>query len=258
MKKKLLILIFFILFIFLIVLLLYKLEKNANQIPFEEEDKTEEVINNNLPQSPKEEISERPKEVLSEIENQEKSESESTLEEKIVGESEKEEFFFEKNEISTINIPYCKSLFHKIEENNQLTPAKLTLNQEERSLLKIDNIILNVDFGNLSENQFCKGKTYYNGVNGRLESIIIDFQDETIHEYLISYNSEGEYKNCIEIGILTPQNEKKKYAVLSGRKLSIYESLSQLDAKKTKETVTEYYISPQLELKKGKTFSKID
>ena len=72
---------------------------------------------------------------------------------------------------------------------------------EKRNSMQIDKI----DNNNLKDNfkyggKVTQGKEIYTGDKGRIETFLVIIPDHLIFEYLISYNVDGDYVDCIEIG----------------------------------------------------------
>jgi hypothetical protein len=127
----------------------------------------------------------------------------------------------ENKESSTIFIPLTKSLFnHK----------------------------------DLSISNLPKGKVYYNGANGRLESNIIASENNRMTERLTSYNTRGEKIDHLDIGLITENAEKRKYAVISQNTISVFDFAPE---NTREESVTYYSITPELRFIKGKTYKKV-
>ena len=82
------------------------------------------------------------------------------------------------------------------------------ITDEERQELKIDNIKFKdfgtaTNFGKHKNKMLAKGKLIYCGANGRLETImLIEAPDGNTLEYLVSYNAQGEYVDCIRVGCI--------------------------------------------------------
>ena len=140
----------------------------------------------------------------------------------------------EKKELGSIYIPVTKSLFSASDVSMDAFQNRIT--QSEASV---------------------RGKIYYQGENGLLESFLSVDEKGVIHEILFSYDPAGNPVDRMEIGLLAPDNTEKKYATLSVNKLSVFELTASEAAGKRQERVTEYFITPQLRFKKGRTFSKL-
>ena len=102
-----------------------------------------------------------------------------------------------------------------------------------------------------------RGKVYYQGENGLIESFISLDDKGVMHEILFSYDPAGNPVDELEIGLLVPDSPEKKYATVLVNKLSVFELTIVEASGKRQERVTEYFISPQLQFKKGKTFTKL-
>ena len=157
-----------------------------------------------------------------------------------------------------VHISYAKSIFSKLNTNEQIPSNNSRITQEEKEVLRIDQIKAGIDFRNVPSASLFKGMLYYSGENGRLESFIYIDPDGKMHEYLVSYDPKGDYVNSLEIGVVNPGNDEKKYAIVANNKLSVFElqSTKEIGAKK-EEKVTEYFINPQMQFNKGKTYTKL-
>lgn len=158
-----------------------------------------------------------------------------------------------KKELNSIYVSHTKSLL----KNTDSFQGNPNLTEDQRNNLKINDLKLGLDFKNISLEHFFTGKTYYKGDNGKLESFLYISPDGRIHEYLISFDPEGNYADCLEIGLIIPGSDERKHASLSINKLSVFETESSKTIGKREEKVTEYFISVRMKFQKGKTFSKI-
>ncbi|MDL2241495.1 hypothetical protein LJB91_01140 [Bacteroidales bacterium OttesenSCG-928-L03] len=127
------------------------------------------------------------------------------------------------DETKPLHIPYCKSAFNTT---------------------------------NISIENLPSGKTYYQAGQKRIESTIIEHEGRGFCEHLISYDPQGNKADELEIGLLDPSGERKKYAVISQNKVMTYILSTDKDGK-VNETVTEYTITPTLRFSKGKTYVKV-
>jgi hypothetical protein len=125
-------------------------------------------------------------------------------------------------------------------DNKELTTIYIPLT---KSLFNTDN---------LSVVHISKGKVYYSGVNGRLESQIIVNGDQEF-ERLTSYNPQGNKVEDLIIGLVDENGIKRKYASFSQNRISLIE----ITTGKEEETVTRYLITPELRFVKGKTYKKV-
>jgi hypothetical protein len=133
----------------------------------------------------------------------------------------------------------------KVEETTELKNLNPVYITQIKSLFNLSNFSID----NLPE-----GKTYFHGENGKLESVIHKGEDG-ISEQLVSYDYRGQKTDALEIGWIDGAGQVVKYAVISGNKISIFETLN---TKKKKETkVTEYAITPQLKFTKGKIYMQL-
>jgi hypothetical protein len=98
------------------------------------------------------------------------------------------------------------------------------------------------------------GKAYFQGENGKLESIV-NKKEDGISEQLVSYDYHGQKADDLEIGWIDDAGQTVKYAVILGNKISIFETIK--TKKKTETKVTEYAITPQLKFIKGKAYTRL-
>jgi hypothetical protein len=140
-----------------------------------------------------------------------------------------------KKELTTIYIPLTKSLF---------TSPNISRESFQSRMMQPEHPVV-------------FGKSYYQGENGKLESSLRIDAEGNLHEQLHSFDSDGNLVDNIEIGFLSPEPHPRKYATLSVNKLSVFEISTTSASGKKEERVTEYSITPQLQFRKGKTFSKI-
>jgi hypothetical protein len=163
----------------------------------------------------------------------------------------------EKKEPATIYIPSTKSLFRKSDLSEYRLNTQPRITPIQRDELKIDEIKTDIRMKNVSSEDLLPGKLYYAGENGRLESFIYTEPGGKIHEYLLSFDSKGNYVDCLEIGLINSEDERIKYAGLLTNKISVFETQYNKPTEKKAEIVTEYTINPLLQFKKGKTFTKL-
>jgi hypothetical protein len=72
---------------------------------------------------------------------------------------------------------------------------------EERKSLQLDQIRLDgVDMNKYLNKQIARGKTIYKDTEGQLETFLIIVEDHATYEYLISYDAQGNYVDCINFG----------------------------------------------------------
>ena len=157
-----------------------------------------------------------------------------------------------------INIPLVQepnSIENSEESDHNITDIlesaneaqKETVSKKELSSIYIPLTKSVFSIKNLTENQI-SGKIYYQGENGRLESSIRMDEDGAIHEYLASYNPQNQLVDSLRIGFWNPNTNDKKYATLSVNKISVFEN---------EVRVTEYFINPHMQFRKGRSFSKL-
>jgi hypothetical protein len=139
-----------------------------------------------------------------------------------------------KKALSAIYIAYTKSLF-------------------SASDASVDAFLHRI----LQSDQPAPGHTYYRGENGRIESMLTLGERGAVCEILVCYDADGHPVDRLEIGMLSPNGHEKKYAAFSVSKLSVFEQTSGKTSGARQERVTEYTITPQLYLKKGKIFTKL-
>jgi hypothetical protein len=255
-NKRNLIIIFFILFLLIIFIGFYCISiiKKSTDKKSPIVIAKKEQVKNLLPKNKK-----KPEITASEIFEAETNEPDidTTVEEKEIIEKKIEKPEAESKELTSIFIPQTKSLFNKqdLSEDALLSRPRMSPDQWENT--NWEEVKKKFHLQNVSVNDLIAGKIYYQGENGKLESFIYIDQSKNLHEYLISSDSNGFYADCVEIGYWVLESGEKNYATLSNYKLLIYKSLPVKWGKKTEESVTEYFISPQMQFNKGKTFSKL-
>ena len=139
-----------------------------------------------------------------------------------------------KKELTSIYVPLTKSLF----------------SASDASIDAFRNRIMQ------SEHP-ARGKIYYQGENGLIESFLSVDEKGVIREMLFSYDPFGNPVDELEIGWLVPDSPERKYATVLVNKLSVFELTLSQPADKKQERVTEYFITPQLRFRKGRTFTKL-
>ena len=142
----------------------------------------------------------------------------------------------EENDNNTTDI------FENTEEIHKETEKK-----KELSSIYIPLTKSSLSGKNLTENQI-SGKIYYQGENGRLESFIHLDEEGATHEYLVCYNVQNQPIDSLKIGYWNPHTQDKKYATLSVNKISVFEN---------EVRVTEYFINPHMQIRRGRSFSKL-
>ena len=140
----------------------------------------------------------------------------------------------QKNEWNSIYIPLIKSLF---------SASDVSMDAFQNHIAQSEPPV--------------RGKIYYQGENGWIESFLTVDEKGAIHEVLFSYDLAGNPVDNVEIGLLVPDSSERKYATISVNKLSVFELTTSGVTGKKQERVTEYSITPQLRFKKGRTFSKL-
>ena len=139
-----------------------------------------------------------------------------------------------EKELTSIYIPSTKSLFSASDASIDIFRNRIT--QSEPPV---------------------RGKIYYQGENGLIESFLSTDEKDAIREVLFSYDPAGNPVDELEIGLLIPDSPERKYATVSVNKLSVFELTLSKSANEKQERVTEYFVTPQLRFKKGKTFTKL-
>lgn len=104
----------------------------------------------------------------------------------------------EKNLVDvTIKIPKTKSVM-SIDDGYDKYYKGTALTTAQKTALKLNNIQKKY----LKDSPGCKfykGKVFYQGVNGKMESVIVVIPDHATQEILISYDAKGNYKDSAEI-----------------------------------------------------------
>ena len=168
----------------------------------------------------------------------------------------KQDTITHKEPIIDVPLEQESDSIESIEENDNNTTDifentekvhKETEKKKELSSIYIPLTKSSLSGKNLTENQI-SGKIYYHGENGRLESFIHLDGEGATHEYLVSYNPHNQPVDSLKIGYWNPNTNDKKYATLSVNKISVFEN---------EVRVTEYFINPHMQIRKGRSFSKL-
>jgi hypothetical protein len=128
----------------------------------------------------------------------------------------------------------------------------------EKELAKIDIVKTKSLFhhSEISLDSLPNENVYYHGENGKLESKV-KHSDKGISEQLTAYDIHGNNTGTLEIGFIEETGKRVKYAVISKNKISVFEITLSKNKKSQGELMTEYTITPQMKLIKGKTYHKL-
>jgi hypothetical protein len=195
-----------------------------------------------------------PEDDKSEIVKDEKPKKESSKKEDVTPPNTKIDTEVEELETFVEDVIESKDTIGK--EINPVEVIFDTLESKEPVSIYIPLVKSLFNDSNLSEVDLPKGKLYYKGSNGRMESVISK-RENMIYETLISYDFKGNKVDNLEIGIIDKNSDKKRYAVISENRVSTFEITTDANGKKGKQ-VTNYIISPELKFNKGKTYYKIE
>lgn len=154
----------------------------------------------------------------------------------------------EKQELQRVNIPKTKfgmKYWNQTERNKYVKGRRIT--SQERLSLKLNNIKDDV-FKEAKNNQLVRGKTVYDGKNGRIESIVFVYdypsEGQEFLEYIISYDSNGNYVNHLCVGCEKLYYTNDIYTVLEGATIIVTNYYA--DAGEEETITTKYRISPDL------------
>ena len=100
------------------------------------------------------------------------------------------------------------------------------------------------------------GRCYYKNEAGSLESIIIR-NEEGIAEILIAKDLNEKEIDRLEISKIDANSNLLKYATFTQNRIRVFENIPSGNNKDGGEIRTEYLIRPNLQLEKGKSYSKI-
>lgn len=118
----------------------------------------------------------------------------------------------------------------------------------DRHKMKIDKIPAVSEALN---NELCKRTLIYEGKNGRLESFVHIIKDNATHEYLIAYDSQGNYISDLPIGFIHAYGGDRRYGEISGDKITTYYTYPESD----EILCTLYKITPNLKFVKEKEYT---
>jgi hypothetical protein len=150
-----------------------------------------------------------------------------------------------------INIPKTNSIIAISNAYNEYSAYenKKNISKKEQDQLRINDIfcLSNKE----SRVHIIKGKTILNKNFGRLETILSVVDDFATFEYLVSYDKNGNYVDCIEIGTIRYYASDRGSSIIEGDKV-FYRS-EWIEPNSEEGTVyIDYQITPQL------TFIQID
>lgn len=151
--------------------------------------------------------------------------------------------------ITTVNINKTSSII-QIDDDYNAHEKKSKMTANERKSLKIDNIscITTKDY-------LVKGKTILKNNTGSIESILSIVDDHATIEYLISYDSRGNYIDCLEIGLIMYYAGDRASSIIEGDKI-FYQSEWSEPGSESGTVYKNYQITPQLTFKELKTWEE--
>lgn len=154
----------------------------------------------------------------------------------------------EKQALQAVSIPKAKfgmKYWNQAERNKYIKGEKIT--QQERLLLKLDNVKGRV-FKQIKNNQIVRGETIYSGKNGRIESIVVVYdlpgEGQELFEYLISYDSRGNYIDLLQVGEKRLYYTNDIYAIIEDSIITVTNYYA--DAGDEETIIAKYKVSPRL------------
>ena len=141
-----------------------------------------------------------------------------------------------------INIPKTKGVMSMDDAFNAYDNRR-RITATERTALKI-NYIKGGDFNSKWLNsKLSKGKLIYKGAQGTLQTIFFIEKDQATDEYLVSYDANGNFVDCISIGSIRAYGGDRGQAAIEGNEILACFSAEGIDLYR------KYQITPQLKFK---------
>lgn len=148
-----------------------------------------------------------------------------------------------------VNIPKNKGVMSLNDAYNQYDNRK-RMTASEREKFRI-NKIKHPDFDNKWNNsQLAFGKDIYSGEQGTLVSLLYIEKEHASTEFLVSYDKQGNFIDCISIGSVSAYGGDRGECVFNGNKLTA--RFSFIEEGGGGITSIEYEITPALKFKKIK------
>ncbi|MDR1631420.1 MAG: hypothetical protein LBR97_00780 [Dysgonamonadaceae bacterium] len=153
---------------------------------------------------------------------------------------------------SSINISETTGLLD--EENAWDKYMKsLVVSTEKRNSMQIDKI----DNDDLKDSfkyggKVAPGKEIYTGDEGRIETFLVIIPDHLLYEYLISYNADGDYVDCIEAGRI---GQDETNVTIEGN--TVLCETEWWDSGEGGKVSRQYTITPELKFNKEKEWEEI-
>ena len=149
---------------------------------------------------------------------------------------------------TAINIPKTSSVI-QLGDNYNAHEGKPKMTENEKRLLEIDKVscIKNKEY-------LVKGATILKNSTGSIQSVLSIVDDHATFEYLISYNSKGNFIDCVEIGQILYYAGDRASSTIEGDKIFRKSAWSEPDESGT--VYTNYQITPQLTFKEIKTWEE--
>lgn len=151
-----------------------------------------------------------------------------------------------------INIPQTTGLFTALNTAYDAFYGKTRMTAADRKNYQIDKVKHEFIIAALPNADLAKGKTIYQGNEGRIETFLNIRKDNGTNEYLVSYDKDGNYKDCICIASLSEYGGDRGYGVICGNKVVVHSYYPAEEGEPDLEYLTEYTIKPDLAFSKGK------
>ncbi len=150
-----------------------------------------------------------------------------------------------KVEVPSLNVPKTKSVMSLSDAYNKHL-KRLRITAAERSALKID-YIKNEFFSKRPNKELSKGKLFYQGANGKMQSIFILAPDHATWEFLVSYDAKGNYVDCVMIGQIMDYAGDRAESVVEGNKIQVHSTWPVYeDEGGDGNAIVKYEITPEL------------
>ena len=155
-------------------------------------------------------------------------------------------------EKSGINIPKTIGLLNESNAWDKYMKSPV-VSAEKRNSMQIekinnDDLKSNFKYGG----KVAQGKEIYNGDEGRIETFLVIIPDHLLFEYLISYNTVGDYVDCIEINRI---GQDKTNVSIEGN--TVLCETEWWDSGEGGRVSKQYTITPELKFNKEKEWEEI-
>jgi hypothetical protein len=145
--------------------------------------------------------------------------------------------------LKPLNLPATESIMRVTDMYDKYLDRK-RITAGDRTALKLD-AVKNDFFAKRPNQDFSRGKVVYNGANGRMETVLIIAHDHATWEFLLSYNPNGAYVDCVMIGEIMNYAGDHGEAHIEGNKIT-YKMIWSDESGDGGESLFVYEITPDL------------